>query len=83
MTRGAAGAILVSPTATIDQPGVATQVRDTVGAGDTFTAVLVSGLLRGEALATIARTACARAAAVCAQPGAVPVIPASAETEDA
>jgi len=72
MTRGAEGAVIVSATGTVDQPGIPTDVRDTVGAGDAFTAVLVSGLLRGESLATIARNACETAAAVCAQPGAVP-----------
>ncbi len=72
MTRGAEGAVIVSATGTIDQPGIPTNVRDTVGAGDAFTAVLVSGLLRGESLTTIARDACETAAAVCAQPGAVP-----------
>jgi sugar/nucleoside kinase (ribokinase family) len=45
---------------------------DTVGAGDAFTAALVVGWLRGDQLTTIARTACEIAAAVCAQPGAVP-----------
>lgn len=72
LTRGAAGALLVSPTAIIDQPGIATVVRDTVGAGDSFTAALVVGLLRGDPLETIARVACETAAAVCAYAGAVP-----------
>lgn len=76
MTRGADGAILVSPAQTVDQPGFPTTVRDTVGAGDAFTATLVTGMLRGESLEAIARDACQRAAAVCAQPGAVPDPPA-------
>lgn len=75
MTRGAAGAILVSATEVVDQPGIPTVVCDTVGAGDAFTAALVVGLLRGDLLSTNARTACGIAAAVCAQPGAVPVPP--------
>ena len=72
MTRGADGALLVSADETVSQPGIATVVRDTVGAGDSFTAALVIGQLRGELLQTIARTACEIAASVCAQDGAVP-----------
>jgi fructokinase len=75
MTRGAAGALLVSATEIVDQPGIPTVVCDTVGAGDAFTAALVVGWLRRDPLPTIARTACEIAAAVCAQPGAVPARP--------
>ena len=75
MTRGAAGALLVSATEVVDQPGIPTVVCDTVGAGDAFTAALVVGLLRRDPLPSIARTACEIAAAVCAQPGAVPERP--------
>lgn len=75
LTRGAAGALLVSATAVIDQPGIPTMVRDTVGAGDSFTAALVVGLLRGEPLNTLARVACETAAAVCAHSGALPERP--------
>ena len=72
LTRGAAGALLVSATEVIDQPGIPALVRDTVGAGDSFTAALVVGLLRGEPLNTLARVACETAAAVCAHAGALP-----------
>lgn len=72
LTRGAAGALLVSATEVFDQPGIPTLVRDTVGAGDSFTAALVVGLLRGEPLNTLARVACETAAAVCAHAGALP-----------
>jgi len=82
MTRGAEGALLVSPDGTVDQPGVPTQVRDTVGAGDAFTAVLVVGLLSGLALETVARNACEHAAAVCARLGAVPDLSADFGAED-
>lgn len=75
MTRGAEGALLVSPTETVDQPGIPTTVRNTVGAGDSFTAALVTGLLRGDPLRSIARAACELAASVCAQPGTVPELP--------
>lgn len=82
MTRGADGAILVSPDALVDQPGIPTTVRDTVGAGDAFTAALVTGLLHNESLETIGREACEYAAAVCTQPGAVPELPDSSERSE-
>ena len=72
MTRGAAGALLVSADEIVDQPGIPSRVVDTVGAGDSFTAALVIGLLRGDSLPAIARTACETASAVCAHRGAVP-----------
>lgn len=74
MTRGPDGALLVTPSEVIDQSGIPTQVRDTVGAGDSFTAALIVGLLQKEALSSIASKACTLAADVCAQSGAVPEI---------
>ena len=75
MTRGAAGALLVSANEIVDQPGIPTVVCDTVGAGDAFTATLVVGWLRRDPLPSLARRACEVAASVCAQPGAVPERP--------
>ena len=72
MTRGAKGALLVSAEDATDQPGIPTNVADTVGAGDSFTAAFVLGLLRGEAREVILRKACETASAVCSQSGAVP-----------
>jgi fructokinase len=72
MTRGAEGALLITPHTIIDQPGIPTIVRDTVGAGDAFTAAFTLGHLRGDAPATNLRKACEIAAAVCAHEGAVP-----------
>ncbi|MCF7675137.1 MAG: carbohydrate kinase [Akkermansiaceae bacterium] len=72
LTRGANGTLLLSRHEMIDQPGIPTKVCDTVGAGDSFTAALVTGLLAGKPLADIARHACQTAAFVCSQPGAVP-----------
>ena len=74
MTRGADGALLVSATETVDQPGIPVLVRDTVGAGDSFTAALAMGLLRDDPLSVIALAACGTASAVCAQSGAVPEV---------
>lgn len=72
MTCGADGALLVSHGEIIEQPGIPAVVRDTVGAGDSFTAALVLGLLRGNAHQDILRRACEIASAVCSQSGAVP-----------
>lgn len=48
MTRGEAGAIGMTPGASVDVPGVPVTVLDTVGAGDAFTAGLLGSLdLRG------------------------------------
>jgi fructokinase len=72
LTRGAAGAYLVSRSASHDQAGVPTTVVDTVGAGDSFTAALTLGLLRGQSLAEIAAEACRVASTVCSHAGALP-----------
>ena len=72
MTRGANGALLGSASEEVEQPGIPTVVRDTVGAGDAFTAAFTLGLLRGEAHENVLRKACEIASAVCAQDGAVP-----------
>ena len=72
MTRGAEGALFVSPNGVIDQPGIPTTVVDTVGAGDSFTAAFVLGILRGDAPEVLLQKACEIASAVCSQSGAVP-----------
>ncbi len=51
------------------------QVRDTVGAGDAFTAVITMGLLAGCVLNALVAHACRVAAYVCSQSGAVPPLP--------
>jgi fructokinase len=52
------------------------QVKDTVGAGDAFTAALIAGLLRGKSLESLHEHAVEVAAYVCSQAGATPRIPA-------
>lgn len=74
MTRGSEGALMVSAEDAIDQPGMPTTVVDTVGAGDSFTAAFVLGLLRGEPHQATLLRACEIASAVCAQSGAVPTL---------
>ena len=72
MTRGAEGAVLLTPDALYEQPGVKAEVVDTVGAGDSFTAALTLGLLRKDPFPQILRDACEVAAQVCSHAGAVP-----------
>ena len=72
MTRGAAGALLVSTEEVIDQPGIPTRVVDTVGAGDAFTAALVLGLLQRNSHKDILQKACEIASKACSHSGAVP-----------
>ena len=72
MTRGGDGAMLASNQGIVEQPGIPTTVRDTVGAGDSFTAAFLIGWLRREAHDRNLRHACEVAAAVCAHIGAVP-----------
>lgn len=75
LTRGAAGSILVSPSAVCESPAQQAVVCDTVGAGDAFTAALLVGLLHHRPLAEVSARANAVAAYVCSQPGATPPIP--------
>jgi fructokinase len=76
LTRGAAGSLLLRGDQVSEQPGVAVEVVDTVGAGDSFTATLAIGLLRGMDLDTVNQTASRVAAYVCSQAGATPDMPA-------
>lgn len=77
LTRGAAGALLICGDEVDDCPGVPTDVVDTVGAGDAYTAAMMLGLLAGSELSHINLQACKTAAYVCSQPGATPSFPAN------
>ena len=44
-TRGKSGSLLMSSELTVEHPGVPTEMVDSVGAGDAFTAALCVGLL--------------------------------------
>jgi fructokinase len=72
MTRGADGAVLVTSDKIVTQSGIPTTIRDTVGAGDSFTAAFLLGLLRGEPHDQILREACVVAGKACTHAGAVP-----------
>ena len=77
VTRGRNGALVVTEDSTFDVPGRPTEVSDTVGAGDSFTAALVAGLLQGKPVGGLVETACRIAEYVCTQPGATPQLPES------
>jgi fructokinase len=77
VTNGRDGALLIAAGEEAECPAVPTTVVDTVGAGDAFTATLVSDFLRGLPLVEINRHANAVASFVCSQPGATSPLPAS------
>jgi fructokinase len=83
VTRGPNGSLLlVRGGQTSDHPGSpVTNLADTVGAGDAFTAALVMGLLAHRDLDAINAAANRLAAYVCTQPGATPPIPAALAAE--
>jgi len=79
ITAGAAGSLLRTQGTQLSIPSVTTTVADTIGAGDSYMAALILGLLtRGTAglapavLETIGRTASAAAAITVSRPGANP-----------
>lgn len=74
-TRGAEGSVLFDGVEWCEHVGCEVRACDTVGAGDSFTAAVVTGLLRGWPLAEISGAANEVAAFVCSQAGAVPVLP--------
>ncbi len=77
LSRGPEGADLCSRTEFNHEPAAPLERRvDTVGAGDSFTAVLITGLLKKLPLAVINRHANLVATYVCSQHGATPQLPA-------
>ena len=75
LTRGACGAMLVTPDEACEAPAPRTVIVDTVGAGDAFTATLLVGMLAGRSLDEVNQRANAVAAYVCSHAGATPPIP--------
>ena len=77
LSRGPEGADLCSRTEFNHEPAAPLERRvDTVGAGDSFTAVLITGLLKKLPLAVLNRHATLVATYVCSQHGATPQRPA-------
>lgn len=75
LTRGGNGSLLVTPDAMSDHKGYSADVVDTIGAGDSFTAATVLGLLQHRDLDFINEHANQIAAYVCSQKGAMPRMP--------
>lgn len=75
LTRGDRGSLLMSRDSVSDLPGQPTQIKDTIGAGDSFTAALALAYLHDKSLDEINRYATRVAAHVCGQAGAMPTMP--------
>ena len=75
LTKGSKGSTLFTGTEMSYMKVPEVEVADTVGAGDSFTAILVAGLLQNISLERIHKTATEVAAFVCTQKGATPELP--------
>ena len=75
LTKGARGSLLYSHGQTSAHDGYKTEVVDTVGSGDAFTAALALGILSGSDLSTINDYANRVASFVCSKRGATPQLP--------
>ena len=75
MTSGEKGAMLANAQGTLIQPAFPTEVKDTVGAGDSFAAAFLMGWLQGTPDDQILRNACHTASKTCTHWGAVPTQP--------
>ena len=72
VTRGSEGALLLTTDDFSVQAGIPTEVIDTVGAGDAFTAAFLIRELQGSARSQNLLESCMVAAEVCSHAGAVP-----------
>lgn len=75
-TRGGNGSLLFAGERWSENPGAATEVVDTIGAGDSFTAAMALGFLAGWDLDVLNARANQVAAFVCSRPGGTPTLPA-------
>lgn len=74
VTRGGDGALLFWENKLYENEGYTVKVADTVGAGDSFLATLITSLLTGKSPQSAIDFACAIGALVAASPGANPEI---------
>jgi fructokinase len=75
VTRGSQGSLLVTRNAWHEHAGIPTQVVDTVGAGDAFTAALTHYFLLGADLATLNKAGNCWGSWVASQSGSMPDLP--------
>jgi fructokinase len=75
LTCGADGSVVCSAEGFDVLRGVDTPIVDTIGAGDAFTAGIISGLLRHESISVLHTKAARLARYVCTQRGATPLLP--------
>ncbi len=73
ITRGAHGAIVLHEDQFFEHPGFKVEVVDTVGAGDSFLAAFVNGLLHHKPMPEVLERACKIGAFVAGKRGANPV----------
>lgn len=74
-TKGSKGSILFTPTDSSQYNVPKISVVDTVGAGDSFTGILIAGLLQNIEIKKIHEKATEVSAFVCTQKGATPIVP--------
>ena len=76
LTCGINGSYVFTPGAVSFQPTPKVEVADTVGAGDSFTAAFIAGILKGKSVAEAHSRAVQTSAFVCTKKGAMPILPA-------
>ncbi len=76
LTKGSKGSWMFSTFDSSYLPTPKVKIADTVGAGDSFTAAMIAGILSGKKLAEVHQLAIDVSAFVCTQAGATPELPA-------
>jgi len=74
VTRGERGSFLLSRRGAVEHEGFSVRVKDTIGAGDAFTAALVHEYLRGASPEEMNAAASRMGSWVATQTGGTPVI---------